>query len=277
MSDQVRDEFRAPTDGEPFTLAGYVSDATPYVSSKSDAKDELEDMGDRLFDLHELLFANAERSLLLVLQGTDASGKNGTIKHVVRRVNPAGVRIASFTEPTEEEKEHHFLWRIRQQVPEPGVMGVFDRSHYEDVLVPLAEGTESDETIDDRFDDILQFEEELTDNGVIVVKCLLHISYDEQRERFLRRLRRHDKRWKFNEADLETRRHWDDYVAAYGEVVSRTSTPRAPWYVIPSDHKWYRNWAIARLLIETLEELHMEYPEPDLDLEALRTALEPPR
>lgn len=271
----VREEFAAQVgDDGFFNLAAHKPDATRHIDGKSEAKEGLAEAGDELFDWHEKLFAEGERSLLLVLQGTDASGKNGTIKHVVRLVNPAGVRISSFTEPTEEEQEHHFLWRIRKGLPGPGVLGVFDRSHYEDVLVPMAEQTLPAEDIEQRFKDIIEFEQELTDGGMTVVKCLLHLSYDEQRERFLRRLRRDDKQWKFNNADLETRRYWDAYQAAYGEMVAKTSTSEAPWYVIPSDHKWYRNWAIARLLIEVLEDMNPDYPQTDLDVEALRAQLE---
>ncbi len=262
-----------PVDGT-LTLDSYRTDDHPEVDGKDEAKDALDDLGDRLFDLHELMFAHADRAVLLVLQGTDASGKNGTIKHVVNRVNPAGVKVTEFAEPTEEEAEHHFLWRIRNAVPPHGSLGVFARSHYEDVIVPMAEGSEDRDEIDSRFDDILSFEEELTESGVTVVKCLLNLSYDEQRERFLRRLRRHDKRWKFNEDDIDTRRKWDAYRQAYGEMVARTTTDEAPWYVIPADHKWYRNWAIATILVETFEDMDLDYPQPDLDLEALREALD---
>ncbi len=276
MTDSVRDALRAEVVDDAFTLAAYPESETPFISSKDDAKDGLDDMEDALFDLHEMMFAAKERAVLLVLQGTDASGKNGTIKHVVRLVNPAGVKIASFGEPTEEEKQHHFLWRIKREVPGPGMLGVFDRSHYEDVLVPIAEQTLDDDTVAERFEEIRSFEADLVDRGVTVVKCLLHISYDEQRERFLRRLRRHDKRWKFRESDLDTRRLWDRYRLAYGRVVQETSTEDAPWYIVPSDHKWYRNWAVARLLIESWEDMDLSYPQPDLDLDALRAALEDP-
>lgn len=262
-----------PVDGA-FTLASRDSSVTPLTDSKKQAKNELDEMGERLFDLHEMMFAGEQRSILLVLQGTDASGKNGTIKHVINRVNPAGVSSAEFAVPTDEEAEHHFLWRIRPEVPTPGKLAVFSRSHYEDVIIPLAEQSEDDAEIDSRFDDIADFEAELTKSGVAVVKCLLNISYDEQRERFLRRLRRPDKRWKFAEADLETRRNWDSYQMAAGETVARSSTDDEPWFVIPADHKWYRNWAIAKILLEVLDDMDLSYPEPDLDLDSLREALD---
>lgn len=276
MSASISDELRAQPVDEAFTLAAIDPASTPLVGSKHDAKDRLDDMRDEIFDLHEKMMAGAERSILLVLQGTDASGKNGTIKHVVSAVNPAGLAISSFTEPTEEELEHDFLWRIRKGVPQPGFLGVFDRSHYEDVLVPLAEGTEDPSEIDKRIKEIIDFELELVESGVSIIKCLLHISYDEQRDRFLRRLRRPDKQWKFAESDLDTRRMWDEYQLAYGEVVAKTSIEQAPWHVIPSDHKWYRNWAVANLLIETMDAMDLEYPEPDLDFDALARSLEAP-
>lgn len=273
---ELFNRFRARPVEDIVNLAGYDPGDTPFVDGKSVAKGELDEMHEELFDAHERLFAEEERSVLLVLQGIDASGKNGTIKHVVIAMNPAGVRIASFVEPDDEEKEHHFLWRYRNALPAEGQLGVFNRSHYEDALVPLAEGALDEETLTTRIDEINDFEQELIDDGVVVLKCLLHISFDEQRERFLRRLRRDDKRWKFSPADLETRRKWNEYQAAYGTVVGRTTPDAAPWYVIPADHKWYRNWVIARLLLATFDSIGSTYPRPDFDLAALRTELEPP-
>ncbi|NND74905.1 MAG: polyphosphate kinase 2 family protein [Ilumatobacter sp.] len=274
---ELRDELRArPSDGA-VNLAGYPTDATPFVDSESDAVDELEDdLHDALFDRHELLFAEEERSVLLVLQGLDASGKNGTIKHVVIAMNPAGVRVASFAEPTEEEQQHEFLWRYRNELPAPGQLGVFNRSHYEDLIVPSVTGELSDNEIAERIDAVNAFESELAADGTTIIKCLLHISFDEQRERFLRRLRRDDKRWKFSVSDLETRRQWDEFQAAYGEVVGATTSEHAPWYVIPADKKWYRNWAIAQLIIGTIDAMAPAYPQPDLDIDALRDALAAP-
>lgn len=273
----LRETLRAkPIDGT-VNLAGYDAGATPFMESKSDAKDQLEDeLHDKLFDRHELMYAEAKRSVLLVLQGLDGSGKNGTIKHVVIAMNPAGVRVASFEEPTDEEKAHHFLWRYEKELPQPGQLGVFNRSHYEDVLVPGALASLPREHIDERVEEISAFESQLVENGTTLVKCLLHISFDEQRERFLRRLRRDDKRWKFSESDLETRRKWDDYQAAYGDAVARTTADHSPWFVIPADHKWYRNWAIAQLLIGTFDDMAPEYPQPALDVESLRARLESP-
>lgn len=273
----IRQQFRArPADGT-VNLAGYDARQTPFVASKAAGKEELrEELRGRLFDVHELLYASEAPPVLLVLQGLDCSGKNGTIKHVLSAVNPVGLRTASFKEPTDEELEHHFLWRHRRALPGPGRLGVFDRSHYEDVIVPMATSSLHPDEIESRIADINDFERELADDGTVVVKCMLHISFDEQRERFLRRLRRDDKRWKFSTSDLDSRRRWNDFQAAYGDAIGQTSTEHAPWFVIPSDRKWYRNWAIASLLIETLESMGLAYPEPDLDLEDLRARLQPP-
>ena len=214
--------------------------------------------------------------MLLILQGLDCSGKDGTIKHVVIACNPAGVQVASFVEPTKEEQDHEFLWRYRRCLPSPGHIAVFNRSYYEDAIVPLACATEPAEVVDDRIERINELEVELVDAGTVVVKCFLHLSYDEQRERFLRRLRRDDKRWKFSEADLVTRRRWNEFQAAYGSVLARTSPDHAPWLVIPADAKWYRNWLVARVLRATLVDMHLEYPRVDLDRARLEQLLQRP-
>ena len=274
---QLSQTFRVrPVDGY-VNLAGYEPSDTPYMDDEGDAEDELADtLHDQLFHAHELVFAEKKQSLLLVLQGLDCSGKNGTIKHVAIAMNPAGVRTASFEKPTKEEREQHFLERIRPEVPRPGELGVFARSHYEDAIVPIALGTDDEDTIATRIDEINRFEAELVNNGTTIIKCMLHISFDEQRKRFLRRLRRDDKRWKFSEADLQARRHWNEFQAAYGNVLARTSNDVAPWYVIPSDHKWYRNWIVAQLLLATFDSMGAAYPQPDFDLDDLRARLEPP-
>ena len=277
MSDQpLSARLVAPADDD-LTLAGFDPAAT--LVSKSDAKDQLDDdIRPRLFDLHELMMANEDHAILLVLQGLDCSGKNGTIKHVVSAMNPAKVSVASFTEPEGDEADEHFLERIRRRVPELGRLTVFDRSHYEDLFVPAVEDGMSGDEFDERVGEIVQFEEQLTNDGVTIVKCLLHISYDEQRERFLRRLRRTDKRWKFSESDIETRTKWAEWQVVYGKAVGRTSTEHAPWYVVPADHKWHRNWVVGSLLIEHFEHFGESYPAPysDAELERLRARLEPP-
>lgn len=263
-----------PSPGGGYDLSGVDPASTPMVSSRRVAERQLDGrLGRRLAAHHDVVYANQDASVLVVLQGLDASGKNGTIKHVISRMNPAAVRVASFKAPTPVEERHHFLWRIRQQLPDPGELVVFDRSHYEDLVVPLATGELDDVALKKRVRDVNRFEQELVANSTVVIKCLLHISYDEQRERFLRRLRRDDKRWKFNEGDLDTRDRWTAFQAAYGSVVASTATADAPWYVVPSDHKWYRNWAVARIIADSLADLGLRYPQPDIDVDAMRERL----
>jgi PPK2 family polyphosphate:nucleotide phosphotransferase len=208
--------------------------------------------------------------VLLVLQGMDTSGKGGVISHVAGLVNPQGVHIASFKKPTAEEREHHFLWRIEKQVPAPGMIGVFDRSHYEDVLVVRVDGLVPEDVWRARYEEITAFEAQLAERGVTVLKCMLHISPEAQQERLLARLDDPAKRWKYNPGDLDTRAEWPAYQQAYTDALRFCDTDTAPWYVIPSDRKWYRNWAVAALLAETLAELEPRYPEPSIDIEAER-------
>ncbi|GAA4735195.1 polyphosphate--nucleotide phosphotransferase [Amnibacterium soli] len=217
-----------------------------------------------------------QRRVLLVLQGMDTAGKGGVVTHAVGVFGPIGVEYTAFKKPTEEELAHDFLWRIRKRLPRPGMIGVFDRSHYEDVLVARVHALAPKEEIDARYDVINAFEQELVDGGTTVLKVFLHVSYDKQRERLLRRLARPDKHWKFNAGDIDERARWDEYQAAYAAVLERCSTEAAPWYVVPADHKTYRNWAVAELLRETLAELDPQYPQPDLDVEQLRARLAPP-
>lgn len=234
--------------------------------------------GGVLADLQGRLYAEgaqpgARRRVLLVLQGMDTSGKGGTIKHVIGSMNPQGAHIASFKKPTEEERRQHFLWRIRRQIPAPGLIGVFDRSHYEDVLVARVHELASREEIEARYDAINRFEAELVDSGVALLKVMLHISYEEQRKRLLARLDDPTKRWKLNPADIEDRALWPRYQEAYELALTRC-VQAAGWHVVPADRKWYRNWAVGRMLIETLDEMNPRYPEPDLDIAELRRQLE---
>jgi PPK2 family polyphosphate:nucleotide phosphotransferase len=227
--------------------------------------------------LQERLFAEAtgggERRLLVVLQGMDTSGKGGTIKHAIGAMNPQGVEVAQFKKPTGDELRHNFLWRIRRRVPGPGVVGVFDRSHYEDVLIARVHELAPAEEIERRYGQINAFEAKLADAGVTMVKVFLHLSAGEQRERLLARLDDSTKHWKFNPADLDERALWPDYQRAYEIALQRCSTVAAPWYVVPADRKWYRNWAVGRLVLETMRELDPQYPQPDLDIAALRERL----
>jgi PPK2 family polyphosphate:nucleotide phosphotransferase len=239
---------------------------------KAKALAGLESAGERLSALQEALFAEgtagSSRRVLLVLQGMDTSGKGGTVSHVLGLVNPMGVRYAAFKKPTPAELRHHYLWRIRKQLPAPGQIGVFDRSHYEDILVPRVSGLLSAAERRRRYGEINAFEQELADAGTTVVKVFLHISPQEQLNRLKARLETPEKHWKYNPGDLEARSHWPAYQEAYADIFEKTSTGHAPWYVVPADHKWYRNWAVAELLIETLADLKPRFPEPGFDVAA---------
>ena len=214
----------------------------------------------RLAALQDRLWAEARRSVLVVLQGIDASGKDGTIKHVFRGVNPQGVRVAAFKEPTPAERAHDFLWRVHQHVPAAGEIGIFNRSHYEDVIVPRVHALEPAAVLHTRYDDILAFERLLHNGGTAVVKLLLHISFDEQGRRLAERLERPDKRWKMGPTDVAERQRWDSYQEAFEEMVARTSTDEAPWFVVPADHKWFRNWVVGEILLDVLGRLDPKYP-----------------
>ena len=252
-------------------------DTTHFDGGKKKAKAALFAMGEELSDLQERLFAmgrsGSRRRLLLVLQGMDTSGKGGVLKHTVGLVDPQGVRITSFQAPTEEERSHDFLWRIRRALPEAGYLGVFDRSHYEDVLIGRVRQLADPEEIERRYTAINDFERELVDDGTTVVKCMLHISPDQQRERLLRRLDKPSKHWKYDPADIDERGQWPRYREAYEIALERTNTEHAPWFVIPSDHKWYRNLMVGQLLLEVLRELQPEWPKADFDVEVERKRL----
>ncbi|MCE7009753.1 polyphosphate kinase 2 family protein [Kibdelosporangium philippinense] len=235
-------------------------------TSKSNAAKQLVTTAERLDSLQEALYAGASASVLLVLQGMDTSGKGGTIRHACGLVNPQGLKIHSFKKPTRAELRHDFLWRVRKALPTPGMIGVFDRSHYEDVLIARVDSLVPQDVWEERYALINAFEQELVDSGVTIIKCFLHISPEEQRKRLIARLERPQKHWKYNPADLDARSKWDDYQAAYSEALTRCDTDAAPWYVVPSDHKWYRNWAVSQLLLETLEEMDPQYPEPGFDV-----------
>ncbi|HEV2030088.1 MAG TPA: PPK2 family polyphosphate kinase [Candidatus Dormibacteraeota bacterium] len=224
--------------------------------------------------LQENLHAEGKRSILIVLQGMDTSGKDGTIRYALRGLNPQGVRIVSFKAPTLSERRHQFLWRIRRQLPRPGEIVIFNRSHYEDVLIAKVRELASPKVIDDRYDAINRFEADIAKRGTTIVKLFLHISADEQRARLLARLGEPAKHYKFSRNDISERRYWDDYQEAYSAALGRCSSVAAPWYVIPANRKWYRNWAITQLLIETMEEMKLTYPNPNLDVRALKKSLQ---
>ena len=274
--ESVRELLRArPADGA-LQLAGFDPRATPGVRSRKAAEAEFAANAERLAERQEQLYATGTGSVLLVLQGMDTSGKDGVVKHVVGTMNPGGVRITSFKVPTEKERRHHFLWRIRNALPAPGYVGIFNRSQYEDVGVVRVHGLAPAATIEKRYDEINRFERRVVASGTTVVKCFLHLSYDEQRERLLARLDDPSKHWKFNERDVDERRRWAEYMAAYETAIARCSTDEAPWYVVPADRKWYRNWAVLHLLLEHLDALGLSYPDPGLDVPRLKVRLQPP-
>jgi len=255
-------------------MADVDPDSTPGLKgSKTKALREIKKERNELFELHERLYAERKRSLLVVLQGMDTSGKDGTVTHVVRSFNPQGVLITPFKAPTPAERRHGFLWRIRRRLPEVGFIGIFNRSHYEDVLIARVHNLAKPQVIARRYVEINKFEKELVRTGTKVIKFCLHISYDEQRRRLLDRLKDPMKRWKFNEHDIDERAYWDDYMSAYSLAITKCSTPDAPWYVIPANDKDYRNWAVSKILIETLREMDPRYPQPKLDIPRLKKRL----
>jgi PPK2 family polyphosphate:nucleotide phosphotransferase len=271
----IRDRLRVPP-GTPVRLDDVDPRSTPGAKTRKDAERQSDKSLARLLGLQERLFAEGTRSVLVVLQGMDTSGKDGTIKHVFRGLNPAGVRVTGFKTPTPEEQRHAFLWRIRRALPAPGDIGIFNRSQYEDVLIVRVHGLVPETVWQKRYGQINRFEAQVAAAGTTILKCCLHISYEEQRSRLLERLEDPAKRWKFKERDIEERKLWSGYQAAYQAALERCSTDVAPWYLVPSDRKWYRNWAIGRLLVETLEEMDPTYPQPDLDVDALKRRLAPP-
>jgi PPK2 family polyphosphate:nucleotide phosphotransferase len=222
-----------------------------------------------LFDLQDRLYAERKQRLLVVLQGMDTSGKDGTITHVVGNFNPQGVDITAFKAPSPEERRHNFLWRIKPHVPAQGDIAIFNRSHYEDVLIVRVHNLAPPNVIERRYGEINEFEKEVAKTGTRIVKFCLHISYEEQRKRLIDRLQDPDKHWKFNEHDIDERALWDEYMGAYGIAITRCSTPEAPWYVIPADNKAYRNWAVSKILRETLEEMNPKFPRPRLNIARL--------
>ena len=223
--------------------------------------------------LQEKLWAQKKKSILVVLQGLDTSGKDGTIKHVMSDMNVQGVRVVSFKQPTPEEQRHDFLWRIRKHLPAPGEVVVFNRSHYEDVLIARAKALVPIDVIDKRYATINRFEAELAAAGTTVVKFMLHISPDEQRQRFLDRLEDPTKRWKFSPDDLKERTRWNVYMEAYEVALTKCNPDKAPWYVVPSDNKWYRNWVISAVMLETMRKMRPAYPNPHLDIRALKNRI----
>jgi PPK2 family polyphosphate:nucleotide phosphotransferase len=273
---QVSDLLRVPAG--PVDLSALDTRATPgFDGGKAAGKAALADLGARLSDLQEQLHAEGvkggSRSVLLILQGMDTSGKGGVVRHVIGQVDPQGCEIASFKAPTRAELAHDFLWRIRRRLPGPGRLGVFDRSHYEDVLVVRVHNQVPRSTWSRRYASINRFEAQLVERDVRVVKVFLHISKEEQRQRLLARLDDPTKQWKFNPRDVDERAFWANYQEAYEAALERCNGDLAPWYRVPADRKWYRNWAITNILVEHLEAMAVAWPPADYDVDEQRRRL----
>lgn len=276
MTDAIADHLRLPVG--PVDLTAIETDAAPgFTGTKADGKAALEGMASELADLQERLWAErtagSRRRILLVLQGMDTSGKGGVLRHTVGLIDPQGVRITSFKAPTDEELKHDFLWRVEKGLPQAGYIGVFDRSHYEDVLIAKVREFAKPDVIERRYDAINDFEARLASEGTTIVKCMLHISADEQKARLLARLDKAKKHYKFNTGDLDERAYWSKYQNAYEVALERTNTDPARWHVIPSDKKWFRNLAVARLLLHALRGMDLQWPLADFDVEEQKRRL----
>jgi PPK2 family polyphosphate:nucleotide phosphotransferase len=245
------------------------NDTGDFKGGKKEGLAQLEKLNDKLETLQELLFAEHRHKILVVLQAMDTGGKDGAIRRVFDGVNPAGVRVASFKAPTPEELDHDYLWRVHRVTPGNGEMVIFNRSHYEDVIVVRVHELVPAEVWAKRFDQINEFERMLAENGTTILKFYLHIDKDEQKERLQARLDDPLKRWKFRLGDLQERKRWQDYMQAYEDMLNKTSTDYAPWYIVPANHKWFRDLVISSTLVETLEGLKMKFPEPEEDLEGV--------
>ena len=259
-------------------LASIDPDSTPdFSGGKKAGEAALADGAAEFAELQEKLFAESRfggtRSVLLVLQAMDTAGKGGIVDHVLGLANPQGIQAFSFKAPTDDEKAHDFLWRIRKRLPEPGHIGVFDRSHYEDVLIHRVRGFSTPEVIEERYGLINDFEAQLVASGTTIVKVMLHISPEEQKARLAARLEDPTKQWKYNPGDVDERLLWPAYMEAYEIAIDRTSTDAAPWHVVPANHKWYARLAVQRLLLEALRSLDLEWPAADYDVEAEKKRL----
>lgn len=263
--------------GEKVHLDKIDPDSTgSYDGSKDDAKDIREEYTADLRALQERLYAEHKHAVLVILQGMDTSGKDGTIEHVFEGVNPQGVRVATFKAPNPEELSHDFLWRVHRQVPAKGEIAIFNRSQYEDVLIVRVHNLVPENVWSKRYEHINEFEHLLADEGTTILKFFLHISKDEQKQRLLDRLDQPDKTWKFNPEDLKEREAWDQYMKAYEAALEKTSTEWAPWYIVPANHKWFRNLLVASVLVKTLKDLNPQAPETmqEADIEKYRKILE---
>ena len=251
-------------------LAKISSSDTGDFKSEEAAKSLLVKHREQLANLQDVFYASQTKALLIVLQGMDTAGKDGTISHIFSGVNPQGCDVAQFKVPTPLEARHDFLWRVHAQVPPRGMIGIFNRSHYEDVLSPRVHKLISSDTANRRLEDINEFESFLADNDVLILKFYLHISKDEQTRRLQSRIDDKHKHWKLSDADIHERQFWPRYMEAYNDVLSSTSRKHAPWFVIPSDNKWYRNVAISAIIVDLMQSLKLKYPEPTVDASAIK-------
>ncbi len=253
--------------GTTVDLSAIDPNETGDFKSLKEASKSLKKLRKKLRKYQDRFYAWNQKSLLIVLQAMDTAGKDGTIKHVMRGVNPQGVTVTSFKVPTPEEYAHDYLWRIHKAVPKKGMIGIFNRSHYEDVLVVRVHNYVPQNVWSRRYEQINSFEQHLSENDVIILKFYLHISLDEQARRLQARLDNPDKRWKFSKGDLKERKLWNDYMVAYTDAIQKCSTQHAPWYIIPSNNKWYRNYVVAQVIVETLKNMNPQYPNPEEGLE----------
>jgi PPK2 family polyphosphate:nucleotide phosphotransferase len=256
--------------GQKHNLSKISTDDTGDFEAKEDAADATAKNLKRLSKLQELLYAESKHAVLIVLQAMDTGGKDGAIEHVFSGVNPQGCDVTSFKVPTPLEARHDFLWRIHQAVPPKGMIGIFNRSHYESLLVERVHSLVPKKVWSKRFDRINEFEKLLVDEGTTIIKFFLHISKDEQKRRLQARLDDKKRHWKFSVADVHERKLWDDYQAAYEDVLRKCSTPDAPWYIVPADHKWFRNWVLGDTIVRTLEKLRMDFPPPAEGLDEVK-------
>ena len=261
-----------------FSLDSLDPSSTPgFDGDKEEGKAELERHADELSELQERLFAartgGDTSSVLLLIQGMDTAGKGGIVRHVIGQVDPQGVQLHAFKAPTEEEKAEHFLDRVRRQLPAPGMIGVFDRSHYEDVLIAKVRSLAPEAEIEERYNEIVRFEEEIVGKDITLIKVMLHISPHEQKERLQERLDRPDKHWKFAPGDIDERALWSEYREAYQTAIDRTATESSPWYVVPADRKWFARLRVQQLLIEALRKIDPQWPAADFDVEAEKARL----
>jgi PPK2 family polyphosphate:nucleotide phosphotransferase len=262
------DRLRVPPDKK--IRLGDIDPGATHGLTKEEAAARLQKHLERLSVLQYLLYAEGRRSVLVVLQGIDAAGKDGTIRRVMSGLNPQGVRVTPFKAPDGEERRHDYLWRIHKALPEYGQIGIFNRSHYEDVLIVRVHGLAPKPVWSKRFSQINEFERMLAESGVTIVKFMLYISKEEQAGRFRERLEDKRRNWKFSPSDLKEREYWDAYIEAYEDVLTKCSTDHAPWYVIPANRKWFRNLAVAQILVETIEAMKLQYPKPVADLSKIQ-------